>query len=85
MTDGNIGIVLDNNLKEVMEGEQGELCIAGENVARGYLNRYTFFRQLGCLAFSLRFCPKIKQFLSNCPASDLIFLQKTANFNQDYI
>ena len=32
--------------------------------------KYAFFiRQLGCLAFSLRFRAKIKQFFSNCPAS----------------
>ena len=37
---------------------------------------HTFFsRQLGCLAFSLRFWPKIKQFLSNCPASLDFFFQ----------
>ena len=39
-----------------------------------------FYRHLGCLAFSLRFWPKIKQLLSNCPASDLTFSSKTANF-----
>ena len=32
-----------------------------------------FHRQLGCLAFSLIFWPKIKQLLSNCRASDLTF------------
>ena len=31
---------------------------------------HIFYRQLGCLAFSLKFWQKIKQFLSNCPASD---------------
>ena len=31
---------------------------------------HVFYRQLGCLAFSLRFWPKIKQLLSNCPSSD---------------
>ena len=35
---------------------------------------YTFFnRQLGCLAFNLKFWPKIKLILSNCPASDWVF------------
>ena len=44
---------------------------------------YTFFyRQLGCLAFSLRFWPKIKHLLSNCPASDLTFSSKSANFKR---
>ena len=33
------------------------------------LGTHFFYRQLGYLAFSLRFWPKIKQFLSNCPAS----------------
>ena len=43
---------------------------------------YTFFhRQLGCLAFSLRFWTKIKQLLSNCPASDLTFSSKTADLS----
>ena len=44
---------------------------------------YTFFlyRQLGCLALSLRFWPKIKQFLSNCPASDWIFSFKTSDLS----
>ena len=42
--------------------------------------KYTYFyRQLGCLAFSLRFWPKIKQF-SNCPASDRTFSFKTGDF-----
>ena len=40
-----------------------------------------FYRQLGCLAFSLRFWPEIKQLLSNCPASDLTFSSKTAYFH----
>ena len=40
---------------------------------------HIFYRQLGCLAFSLRFWPKIKQLLSNCPASDLTF--SSANFH----
>ena len=40
----------------------------------GYSYNYTMFcRQLGCLAFSLTFWPKIKQLLSNCPASDWSF------------
>ena len=39
-----------------------------------------FNRQLGCLAFSLRFWPKIKQFPSNCPASDWSFSFQTAEF-----
>ena len=29
------------------------------------------YRQLGCLALSLRFWPKIKQLLSNCPAWEM--------------
>ena len=41
---------------------------------------FFFYRQLGCLAFSLRFWPKIKQFLSNCPASDWSFTFQTADF-----
>ena len=43
---------------------------------------YTFFynQQLTCLAFSLRFWPKIKQLLSNCPASNLTILQKQLIF-----
>ena len=46
------------------------------------MSRYTFFyMQLGYLAFSLRFWPKINQLLSTCPASDLIFSLKTANFH----
>ena len=32
-----------------------------------------WYRQLGCLAFSLRFRPKIKQLLSNCPTSGWTF------------
>ena len=32
-----------------------------------------FYKQLGCLGLSLRFWPKIKQLLSNCPASDWEF------------
>ena len=40
-----------------------------------------FYRQLGCLAFSLRFWLKIKQLLSNCPASDRSFSIKTADFH----
>ena len=42
---------------------------------------YTHFlcRQLGCLAFSLRFWPKIKQFLSICRASDWTSSFKTAD------
>ena len=51
--------------------------LAAKQVRRGgtFLKAgYTFFyRQLGCLAFSLKFWPNINQFLSNCPASDLIF------------
>ena len=48
--------------------------------------KYTFFyRQLGWLNFSLRFWPKIKpkirQLLTNCPASDLTFSSKTAFFH----
>ena len=43
-------------------------------------NYTLFYRQLGCLAFSLVFWPKIKQFLSNCPASDWTFSFKTACF-----
>ena len=39
-----------------------------------------FYRQHGCLAFSLRLLPKIKQFLSNCPASDWTFSFETADF-----
>ncbi|TSD67381.1 amino acid adenylation domain-containing protein [Inquilinus sp. KBS0705] len=31
--------VLDDNLKEVPNGQQGELCISGINLAYGYLNR----------------------------------------------
>ena len=43
--------------------------------------QYTlFYRQIGCLAFSLRFWPKIKQLLSNCPASDWTFSFKTGDF-----
>ena len=34
---------------------------------------HIFYRQLGCLAFCLIFWPKIKQFLSNCPALDWTF------------
>ena len=41
---------------------------------------HIFYRQLGCLAFSLRFLPKTKQFLSNFPASDWTFSFKTAYF-----
>ena len=40
---------------------------------------YTY-RQLGCLAFSLRFWPKIKQLLSNCSALDWTFSFKTGDF-----
>ena len=42
---------------------------------------YFLYRQLGCLAFSLRFWSKIKQLLSNCPASDWTFFSKTAYFH----
>ena len=47
-----------------------------------FLTFYTLFcyRQLGCLAFSLGFWPKIKQFLSNCLASVWTFSFKTACF-----
>ena len=40
---------------------------------------YTFFYRLGCLALSLRFWPKNKQFLSNCPQI-WVFSFKTADF-----
>src|SRR5260221_6863122 len=36
---GNRAYVTDAELREVPEGEIGELCIAGEGVARGYLGR----------------------------------------------
>ena len=39
----------------------------------------TFF--YSCLAFSLKFWPKIKQFPSNCSASDWAISFKTANFH----
>ena len=35
-------------------------------LCKGLLH-FSFYRQLGCLAFSLRLWSKIKQFLSNCP------------------
>ena len=40
--------------------------------------RYALFydRQLSCLRFSLRFLPKIRQLLCNCPASDWTFSLK---------
>ena len=41
-----------------------------------------FYRQLGCLAFSLRSWPKIKQFLSNCPASDWPFSKNRLIFTK---
>ena len=48
---------------------------------RQSLVSYSFFyRQLGCLAFSLWFWPKIKQLVSNCPASDWTFSFKTGDF-----
>ena len=36
---GNRAVVTDSELHEVPAGETGELCIAGEGVARGYLGR----------------------------------------------
>jgi non-ribosomal peptide synthetase-like protein len=36
---GNRALILDEYLHEVTPGQQGELCIRGHNVARGYLNR----------------------------------------------
>ncbi len=36
---GNRAFVVNSELQEVPEGEIGELCIAGESVARGYLGR----------------------------------------------
>ena len=41
---------------------------------------HIFSGQLGCLAFSLKFLPKIKQFLSDCPTSDRTFSFKTDDF-----
>ena len=52
---------------------------AGVNMVTGRY-KHLFNRQLGCLAFSLRFWSNIKQFLSNCPASDWTFSFKTADF-----
>ena len=37
----------------------------------GEIILHIFYRQLGCLAFSLRFWPKIKQLLNSYPASDI--------------
>ena len=39
-----------------------------------------FYRQPGCLAFSLKFGPKIKQFLSNFPSSDWVFFFRNSWF-----
>jgi non-ribosomal peptide synthetase-like protein len=36
---GNRAWVLDEELREVADGETGELCISGASLARGYLNR----------------------------------------------
>ena len=44
-----------------------------------FCHYYTFFNR-HCLAFSLRFWPKIKRFLSNCSTSDWTFSFKTAGF-----
>ena len=41
---------------------------------------HIFYRQLGCVAFSLRFWPKIRQLLRICPASDRLFLSKQLIF-----
>ncbi|MDP3558768.1 MAG: amino acid adenylation domain-containing protein [Legionellaceae bacterium] len=32
-------VIIDENLEEVPDGQQGELCIAGAGLARGYVNR----------------------------------------------
>ena len=48
------------------------MCVCGPT--------FFFYRQLGCLAFSLRFWQKIKRILSNCPASDWTVSFKTAYF-----
>ncbi|HEY6195258.1 MAG TPA: non-ribosomal peptide synthetase, partial [Candidatus Eisenbacteria bacterium] len=42
---GNRAYVTDAELREVPEGEIGELCIAGEGVARGYLGRPDLTRE----------------------------------------
>ena len=54
----------DNQLKNIIEVK----------------TRTHFYRQLGCLAFSLRFWPKIMQFFSNCHASDWTFSFKIGDF-----
>ncbi len=43
--EGNRAHVLDGRLSEVRDGEVGELCIAGESVARGYLGRPDLTRE----------------------------------------
>ena len=42
---GNRAHVLDPTLEEVADGQVGELCIAGEGVARGYLGRPDLTRE----------------------------------------
>ncbi|TMA22754.1 MAG: hypothetical protein E6J87_26140 [Deltaproteobacteria bacterium] len=42
---GNRALVLTPELRETADGETGELCIAGESVARGYLGRPDLTRE----------------------------------------
>ena len=42
---GNLALVLTPELRETADGETGELCIAGESVARGYLGRPDLTRE----------------------------------------
>src|SRR5256885_2125664 len=42
---GNRAWIVDGDLEEVPDGTLGELCIAGESVARGYLGRPDLTRE----------------------------------------